>query len=358
MISKQLAEEIVTQTSKRLNRNLNVMDTNGLILASGETERIDRIHEGAYRVANTGHALVIQEHETIAFGGAKPGINLPIMFEDELVGVIGITGNPDELAEIASLVQLTTEMMVHQSLITSHTEWMRKTNELVYEELASGQPLSRFATERLALLGLEDRAPYTVLIIRLGDLPTADIRLIERLEDFFQQERIVVGYCGLNELFILLAGVDDLRKDSLMAELFRIIQRPAARIGVGLPVQNVSAIGRSAATAASALDFGGMGNHLIYFEDVELTALLKSNPQAELDRFCRRMLAGLSDELCRTMSTFFDANCRASEAAEKLGIHRHTLSYRLKKIEDKTGLNPAHFPDAVHLYLALSIRHV
>ena len=36
MLTKQLADEIVEQTMVRLNRNLNVMDTNGMILASGE----------------------------------------------------------------------------------------------------------------------------------------------------------------------------------------------------------------------------------------------------------------------------------------------------------------------------------
>ena len=36
MLTKQLADEIVEQTMIRLNRNLNVMDTNGMILASGE----------------------------------------------------------------------------------------------------------------------------------------------------------------------------------------------------------------------------------------------------------------------------------------------------------------------------------
>lgn len=358
MISKQMAEEIVAQTSKRLNRNLNVMDTNGLILASGETERIDRIHEGAARVAETGCSLAIHDHDTTTFGGAKPGINLPIMFQEELVGVIGISGNPDELAEIAKLVQLTTEMMVHQSLITSHTEWMRKTNELVYEELASGQPLSRFAKERFALLGMEHKAPYTVLLIDLGETPSPDIRLLERLEDFFHHDCAMLGYSRLNELFIIVTGTDDLREDSLMLELFRIIQRPAARIGVGLPAQTIATITRSAATAASALTFGKPAQRLVHFEDVELIALLKNNPQSELDHFHSRTLDSLPEELCRTLNAFFESNCSASEAADRLNIHRHTLSYRLKKIEEKTGLNPADFPEAVHLYLALLLKNV
>ncbi len=55
MLTKQLADEIVEQTMIRLNRNLNVMDTNGMILASGEEIRINKIHEGAaYRSENGG----------------------------------------------------------------------------------------------------------------------------------------------------------------------------------------------------------------------------------------------------------------------------------------------------------------
>ena len=145
MITKQLAEEIVEQTMIRLNRNFNVMDTNGMILASGETERIERIHEGAAIVAKTGEVLWITRSNMKEWHGTKPGVNIPIHFKQRLVGVIGITGNPEDLHEIATLVQLTTEMMVHQSLITSRTEWKRKMKELIFEELIGNEPPSSFS---------------------------------------------------------------------------------------------------------------------------------------------------------------------------------------------------------------------
>ena len=85
------------QTMVRLNRNLNVMDTNGMILASGEKERIDRIHEGAAYVAKTKEPLWITDENIADWDGAKPGVNMPIYYKDRLIGVIGITGNPEEL---------------------------------------------------------------------------------------------------------------------------------------------------------------------------------------------------------------------------------------------------------------------
>jgi carbohydrate diacid regulator len=61
MLTKQLANQIVEQTMIRLNRNINVMDTNGMILASGELERVENIHEGAVHVAKTHKPLLITE---------------------------------------------------------------------------------------------------------------------------------------------------------------------------------------------------------------------------------------------------------------------------------------------------------
>ena len=98
--------------------------------------------KGRHIVAKTEEVLWITEENMADWHGTKPGVNMPIHFQQQLVGVIGITGNPAELREIATLVQLTTEMMVHQSLITSRAEWKRKMKELIFEELISGEPLS------------------------------------------------------------------------------------------------------------------------------------------------------------------------------------------------------------------------
>lgn len=149
MITKQLANQVVEQTILRLQRNINVIQTNGMILASGDQIRVDSIHEGAIIVADTKEPLIITEENNHLYPKTKPGINLPIFFQNEVVGVIGITGDPTEMKEIAPLVQLTTEMMVYQALIASEREWKRKMQEMVFEELMSGQPLQKVIFERI-----------------------------------------------------------------------------------------------------------------------------------------------------------------------------------------------------------------
>ncbi len=61
-------------------------------------------------------------------------------------------------------------------------------------------------------------------------------------------------------------------------------------------------------------------------------------------------------ELIETLTTFFAEDCSPSATANRLTIHRNTLSYRLDKISALTGLDPRHFDDAVQIRLALTLR--
>lgn len=357
MITRQLAEEIVAQTMIRLNRNLNVMDTNGVILASGETERIEKIHEGAVHVAKSGQSLRVTETDAANWHGVKPGINMPIHFQGKLVGVIGITGNPEELKEISTLVQLTTEMMVHQSLITSHIEWNRKRNELIFEELTSGNPLSAAVHERIFQMGLEGANSFTTLLIELKKTPSPSQRIIEQLEGHFDGQTVVAGHSNLNEIFLLVANEEPQKLEWKLQSLLQFLQKAGpVRIGAGITVGSIFDVRTSYLAARNALDFGNPDQSLIHFEEVELLALLKRNPQAELEKFTGRILEGLSNPLCRTLSQYFACNKNHAETSSQLEIHRHTLSYRLKKIKDISGLDPSNFQDAVVLYLALAAR--
>lgn len=279
MLTKQLAEEIVQQTMIRLNRNLNVMDTNGMILASGDIERIERIHEGAAHVARTGESLWISSANLEEWNGSKPGVNMPILFQHQLVGVIGISGEPEELKEIATLVQLTTEMMVHQSLTTSNIEWHRKMNELIFEELISGKPRTPAVKERLIELKFDERSPYITLLIEYPHLTAPSRRIIEQLEDQFQPHCALIGHSQINELFILMAGSDDNKLETTLSELLHFLQiAKPFRIGVGTPVHTLDGIRNSYLTAKDALQFGKPDHQLIHFEDVEFLSLLKKNP--------------------------------------------------------------------------------
>lgn len=358
MITKQLAEEIVELTMVKLHHNINVMDTNGVILASGEKERIGKLHEGAAYVAKTGEILRITEDNINQFPGTKTGINMPIHFQQQLVGVIGITGNPNEIEKMANLLQLTTEMMVHQSLVTTQVEWKRKMKELVFEELTISDSISTVLMERLRFLRFKNTAPFTVILVSADEFLPSSRRVIEQLEEQFRKDSALVGHSKLNRLFILVSGMDEKKLKRKFSFIINMLFRtnPTVKIGVGYSVHSLNDIHYSYITAENALEFGYKEKRLVYFEDIELIFLLRKNPKFETERFSKRVLNGLNDSLIHTLSIFFDCSMNVTDSAAILKIHRHTMTYRLRKIKELTGYDPTNFQDAVQLHIAILLH--
>ena len=92
--------------------------------------------------------------------------------------------------------------------------------------------------------------------------------------------------------------------------------------------------------------------------DFEMEYLFLKDNQQEIKEFSEKVFAGLDEEemLLATLDAFFENNMSVSKTAEKLFIHRNTLTFRLNRIQQITGLAPTVFRDAMKLYLALLSR--
>jgi carbohydrate diacid regulator len=357
MLTKQLANQIVEQTMIRLHRNINVMDTNGMILASGDEERVEKIHEGALYVANTQKPLWITEKNKHKWPGSKPGINMPVYFQQRLVGIIGITGNPNVIKEVATLVELTTEMMIHQSLIVSQSSWKRKMKEMVFEELISLQPFHPVLFERLAKLDFSLQPPYFTVLVEVVSSSSLIHSAVEQLEYYFEKNAVLVGHSQLNELFILTSGIDEMNLKRKLEKLPSFLKNShPIRLGVGKSVQAIEDVHESFSSAKLALQYGNPSKEINYFEEVEVFSLLKNRNSAETNRFSGRILKGLNEKDCITLTEYFKCDQQLNICSNTLQIHRHTLSYRLRKIHDTTGYNPYSFQDGLILQIALWLK--
>jgi purine catabolism regulator len=121
---------------------------------------------------------------------------------------------------------------------------------------------------------------------------------------------------------------------------------------------------REASWALRALD-GGAGR-VGSWHDLGPESLLLSIGDPEVLRFYRdRMLgpieaeeAGYAAELLRSLETFIQLNGQWERAAKILHCHRHTLRYRIEKIEKLTGRSLAAATDRIEFWLALRAREL
>ena len=110
-ITQKSAQNIVNEMKASIHRDINIMDENGVILASTDPTRRGKLHQGALAIIREGlDCLTVRQDEPER--GIQRGVNLPVTLRGQLEGVIGITGEPEEVAVFGEIIRHMTEIML------------------------------------------------------------------------------------------------------------------------------------------------------------------------------------------------------------------------------------------------------
>ena len=358
MLTKAIAKTIVLETSNRLNRNINIMNEQGVIIASGNMERIDQIHEGALEVIKSKAPLSISSDEEGKWRGAQPGLNLPISFQNQVVGVIGITGNPEEMGDVGGLVKMATELMIKQEFIARQLEWKQRTKEMIIEELLKPVTSYEQIKRGLELLDTKLPTPFTIVIIHMSERSIPNQTIVERIENLFDDHYALVGFINVNRLFIGLCGVDECNVKKLIKRISLEMHHLSLpfRMGVSNPFSTLEGFSQSYDDCELAFEISDPNKKIIFFEDVEPQAILYQINENVAERFKNRVINNTLSKYSDTLSFLFKNNLNIQQTSEDMYIHRNTLIYRINKIKQDTGYDPREFKDALTLQMAIWIH--
>jgi purine catabolism regulator len=110
----------------------------------------------------------------------------------------------------------------------------------------------------------------------------------------------------------------------------------------------------------------GSGPEVATYEDLGAFQLLLSLQDDDaLNSYCRSVLGPIEqgegdygDELVRSLDVFIEHNGHWEKAANALFCHRHTLRYRIRRIEQLTGRDFSNARDRIEFWLALRGREL
>jgi PucR family transcriptional regulator, purine catabolism regulatory protein len=245
----------------------------------------------------------------------------------------------------------------------------------VLSSLARGELQGPELARRLQPFGLGD--DVGALVLGVGDARGEAGRVELALDGAVRQESsagLVAVHGGL--ACALLPGAPD---DDLFALASRVHARVTEELGDGpRPAAAGRAVpaGRARETfheARCALEAGGLGavngnGHgaptLVTYRDLGSFALLLSLQDSDALRlFCESLLGPIEadeghygDELLRSLEAFIECNGQWEAAARRLFCHRHTLRYRMRKVEELTGRDLSSARDRIEFWLALRGR--
>jgi len=364
-LDKALAQEIVNRTMNIIQRNINVMNDKGVIIGSGDRSRIDSIHEGAVKVIENQSGFEIGSLEAEKLNGVKAGINLPINFHDQVVGVIGITGLPDEIRSYGELVKMAAEMILQQAVLLDEMQWdERLKEELISQLLHESDHLNAHYFERVARLGINLNIPRVAIILTVEDRSTIFKAIRDRLhkEDLLVMEpdhlvllkKVNVKDSGWN-------SADLLNEMEHLAGILNKHQGVRCKFSIGNFHPTPYGISESYREAVLTSFVGERLDPLkalYFFEDYKIPVFLaranKLGMGVELTDYFRQLKqVDKKGELVETLMVFIEENGDTNAITGKLFIHRNTLRYRLDRIMELTGKDPRKVKDLLELYLSI-----
>jgi len=229
-----------------------------------------------------------------------------------------------------------------------------------FESLVSGRLTVQEATKGLGRFGLKGET--RVVSVEGGPsehLARAAEDALSRLEGGF----LISQHAG---------GVHALVPDGATTELDRIRKELESRVGQQVRVGAGSTVGptdvaRSLREARYALQVCRLEKwESAGFEDLGTYRLLLSMVEGDaLRAYADSLLApldaydgGHGGELLQSLRAFLEHNARWETAAAELYVHRHTLRYRIRKIEELTGRDLSNSFDRMEFWLALRAREL
>lgn len=158
------------------------------------------------------------------------------------------------------------------------------------------------------------------------------------------------------------------RLDKALKEIQEIIKKRmdglSVSVGIGNSYKDLKMMKQSLNEAELAIDSAkcqGLDDTITKYKDIGIYGLLFSiSNRTVLENYFSEVLGAINKDnnLIEILETYLNENCNITVTAEKLFLHRNTLKYKIKKIEELLNCDLHNFDDCMKVKIALYINKV
>lgn len=369
LLNKDIAQKLVDNIMESLGHNINIMNENGIIIASGSLERIGTYHQIAAEAIRQRERIDIYEGNISEYIGVKEGINMPFYFHNKIAGVIGITGNPKQIENTAMLVKMTAELMMEQEFLKERTQshqsnktffvnkllTVKEADDIldVYQwglQLGYDLSLKRIACVfMIKNLVKQSKSPVNIDILK-SDI----IDIIKKSTYHTKQD--ISSYIDVNKILVLKTinlssekSISDQIIDYLepIQKTIKEKYEIGSIIGIGSYREDLLNLRESFIEARSMVEYAEKTNSIdgyFFINDFILEYYFYKIPKKHHDHFFSKYKLELEDkpEIIETIHSMVKNNMSISDASKELFIHRNTVLFRLNKVKELFDIDPLH----------------
>lgn len=365
-ISSKLAQNIVQSIKEIINQEINFIDTDGMIIASTDLKRIGQKHEGTLKVLKTKQSVHVNKDDE--FPGTKKGINLPLYFEDEIIAVVGITGNPNDVSKFVHILTKMTEILIKEAYLQEISYSSKENQRIIIENLLYNTQNDDFDNNASHEIYKYDVSiPRRVVQGMFMTDRALDPSIYDHIRKMITDQAQTILVINGNTLTILSTTTKPSLLKSTLSSLQQSIQKTYhlnLLFGIGSVCTTSAETRKSFSEAQESLMWARNFSHLTiqFYEDLDLGILLLPELKTSAPTFEKKILGNLSEkekaDYMNLLKVYEKHNGSITKCSAELFIHKNTLQYRLNSLHEKTGFNPRDLGDYVILKLAFLIFEI
>ncbi len=377
LIHGDMLQKLVNKIIDDIGYNINIIDTNGIIIASGNQQRIGSFHKIGKQASDEERRVDILPSDENHYEGVKPGINQPFYHNGTLIGIIGITGIPSEINELSNIVKSMIELMYDQEVLKQKMYYRQSDKTYFLNELLNlTNPESIVTTMNWGeKLGYDMNARRNVIVLEFNHIGSNANSFTpqEKIQEIYQQiksnkhhhKNDISTVVSSNRIVILKASyfadthLETKNLQEYIQEILALFQKDTSlsyRIACGSYYNDLYHIKDSYYEAEFVLSqlktsslecYGFIHEHLLAF-------FISKIPEHMMHHFFEEDYDKLMavNGMAETLVAMYQNNMNMSQCAKNMFLHRNTILFRLNRIKELLDLDPAEqIGDRIYWYL-------
>lgn len=358
-ISVSLATNILNKMKEIIHQDLNYIDKSGIIIASTAPDRTGTFHAAGLKSIKEKTPIIINSDDE--FHGSRKGINMPIYFNDTIVGAIGISGDKNEVEKYGEIIKMMTEILIKEAWIKDSDIRAKEINRTFIECIVLGYDYDFFPTTDFTF-------PYAVVVGKLNKNNSflVNDKIYDILKNSLSHNKNNIYTISRNEIIILYHFYKD---ENISKTIFQLQEKLLEktkldfRFGIGTKAFEYSSLKESYKAAKEILNFMikfSIKKSVSEYEKMDLEFIFLNLKKSDIENFTNRILKNFTpkeiEEFSLLMNSYEENNGSILHTSEALFMHKNTLQYKLNKIKQLSGYDPRHLKDFIVLSLAFKLQ--
>lgn len=367
IIPKKQMQKIAEEVGVTIQRNVNIMDETGRIIASTDKSRIGMSHAGAEELLEKHlDEVIIETGEK----GTRCGINLPLTIENRTIGVVGITGPVSEVRILGGVIKKMTEILILDKYKNSQKQALEELKRGFMIDLLFGEDENKIEVGG-EMLRINIKHPRIMSVLEIEADGTDEEKnqelmehIISKIKKEVERDEQQLGV-RLGEKIVILHNSNSMEDAArLLSDLVKTVKQGVCRIygGVGRAWADKAGLQRSyrEAELACSMVKAQKEEGVRIYSGTDLPLLLINIPYKKREAFVNEVFHNCDEnqkrEMIQCLKSYIANNGSITKVAEELFVHKNTLQYRLTKMKSLTGYDPRILGEAIPLAVAVYLE--